>query len=407
VQSSSKEAIAMSLINESTGNPQITVVGGGIAGLVAAIACAEEGTKVRLVEAHERLGGRARSTDGPYKANLGPHAMYNDGAFWRWMREREILPAYRKARLSGVRLRLGGTLRRTPPLGTLPAILRLRGREAPMATDFRTWAASHTDEDTAALAASAAGVFTFHHDPGELSAAFVWPRMARLLLTVPSIVTYPVAGWSTLVAALEKRVHELGVIVDTGTRMEELPATPTILATELDQARELLGDDSLHWQSGRTVCMDLGVRYRRGDPTIVSDLDESGWIGRYSGANPTIAPEGEELIQAQMPIRPGESVDMAAMRLERFLDVSIEDWRGRETWRRRQVMDGRSGALDMPGSSWRDRPAVDRGDGVFLAGDMVAAEGMLAEVSWASAVEASRLALQALSTTRPQLRKVA
>ncbi len=276
-----------------------------------------------------------------------------------------------------------------------------------MATDFRTWAASHTDEDTAALAASAAGVFTFHHDPGELSAAFVWPRMARLLLTVPSIVTYPVAGWSTLVAALEKRVHELGVIVETATRMEELPATPTILATELDQARELLGDDSLRWQSGRTVCLDLGVRHRRGDPTIVSDLDESGWIGRYSGANPTIAPEGEELIQAQMPIRPGESVDMAAARLERFLDVSIEDWRGRETWRRRQVMDGRSGALDMPGSSWRDRPAVDRGDGVFLAGDMVAAEGMLAEVSWASAIEASRLALQALSTTRPQLRKVA
>ena len=397
----------MSPVNESTGNPQITVVGGGIAGLVAAIACAEEGTKVRLVEAHERLGGRARSSDGPYKANLGPHAMYNDGAFWRWMSERDILPAYRKARLSGVRLRLGGTLRRTPPLGTLPAILRLRGREAPVATDFRSWAASHTDDETAALAASAAGVFTFHHDPGELSAAFVWPRMVRLLLTVPSIVTYPVAGWSTLVAALEKRVYELGVMVETGTRMEELPATPTILATELDQARELLGDDSLRWHSGRTVCLDIGVRYRRGDPTIVSDLDESGWIGRYSGANPTIAPEGEELIQAQMPIRPGESADMAAMRLERFLDVSIEDWRERETWRRRQVMDGRSGALDMPGSSWRERPAIDRGDGVFLAGDMVAAEGMLAEVSWASAVEASRLALKALDATRPRLRKVA
>ena len=397
----------MSPVNESSASSQITVVGGGIAGLVAAIACAEEGAKVRLVEAHEQLGGRARSTDGPYKANLGPHAMYNDGAFWRWMRERDILPAYRKARLSGVRLRLGGTLRRTPPLGTLPAILRLRGREAPVATDFRTWAASHTDEDTAALAASAAGVFTFHHDPGELSAAFVWPRMVRLLLTVPSIVTYPVAGWTTLVAALEKRVHELGVIVDTGMRIDELPATPTILATELEQARELLGDDSLRWQSGRTVCLDVGVRYRRGDPTIVSDLDESGWIGRYSGANPTIAPEGEELIQAQMPIRPGESADMAAMRLERFLDVSIEDWRERETWRRRQVMDGRSGALDMPGSSWRERPAVDRGDGVFLAGDMVAAEGMLAEVSWASAVEAARLALKALDATRPRLRKVA
>ncbi len=107
----------MSPINDSAGKPQITIVGGGIAGLVAAIVCAEEGTKVRLVEAHERLGGRARSTDGPYKANLGPHAMYNDGAFWRWMRERDILPAYRNARLTGVRLRLGGALATHPTAG--------------------------------------------------------------------------------------------------------------------------------------------------------------------------------------------------------------------------------------------------------------------------------------------------
>ena len=34
---------------------EITVVGGGIAGLTAAIACAEGGAKVRLLEAHEAL----------------------------------------------------------------------------------------------------------------------------------------------------------------------------------------------------------------------------------------------------------------------------------------------------------------------------------------------------------------
>ncbi len=386
---------------------EITIVGAGIAGLVAAIACAEEGARVCLVEAHECVGGRGRSSDGPYKANLGPHAMYHDGPFWKWMRERDILPPHRSPRLTGVRLRLQGTLRRTPPLGSLPAVLRLRGREAPVNTDFRTWVASHTDEPTAAMLSSAAGVFTFHHDPGELSAAFVWPRMVRLLLTAPSIVRYPVGGWSSLIDSLERHVRKLDVTVQTGSRVDALPDTPVIVATELEQARELLGDDGLHWSSGRTVCLDLGLRYRRGDPTVVSDLDESGWIGRYSAANPTIAPEGEELIQAQMPIRPHESVEQAALRLERLLDVGVEDWRERETWRRRQVMDGRSGALDMPGMSWRERPAIDRGHGVFLAGDTVAAPGMLAEVSWASAVEAGRLALQAVGSARPRLREVA
>jgi hypothetical protein len=386
---------------------EITIVGAGIAGLVAAIACAAEGAAVRLLEAHDGVGGRGRSTDGPYKANLGPHAMYQDGAFWKWLGEHDVLPPHTSARLTGVRLRVDGAVRRTPPLRYMPALLRMRGREAPVGTDFRTWVASYVDDEGVRAVCSGAGVFTYHHDPGELSAAFVWPRMVRLLLTVPSIVRYPVAGWSTLVASLEKRVRELGVVVETGARVGKLPSAPVIVATELDEARELLGDETLRWNSGRTLCLDVGMRHRRGDPTIVIDLDECGWIGRYSGANPTIAPDGEELIQAHMPMRPGESADQAALRMERLLDVSVADWRARETWRRRQVMDGRSGALDMPGTTWRERPAIDRGDGVFLAGDMVAAEGLLGEVCWASAIEASRLALKAAGNVRPRLREVA
>jgi hypothetical protein len=385
---------------------RVTIIGGGIAGLTAAIACAEEGAAVTLLEAHAQLGGRARSTDGPYRANLGPHSMYV-GPFWQWMRDREILPANVRPRLSGARLRIDGTLRRTPPLAALPGVLRLRGRQAPVDVDFRSWASSHTDERTAALLSAACGVFTFHHDPGELSAAFTWSRAVRLLLTAPSGVRYPVGGWTTLVGSLERRVRELGVDVQTEARVEALPTTPVIVATELEQARALLGEEEIAWKSGRTVCVDLGLRHAHGDPAVVSDMDEAGWIGRYSTTNPSIAPDGEELIQAQMPIRPQESAEQAGLRLEKLLDVGLADWRGRETWRRRQVMDARSGALDMPGTTWRDRPAVDRGDGVFLAGDMVAADGLLAEVSWASALEASRLALQATQTMRPRLREVA
>jgi hypothetical protein len=390
---------------------EITVVGGGLAGLVSAISCAEEGASVHLLEAHDRLGGRARSTDGPYKANLGPHALYT-GPFWNWMKERSLLPAHVRPRLSGARVRLSGSVKLTPPLAAIPSVLRLRGRKAPVDVDFRTWAAGHTDQSTADMLSSAAGVYTFHHDPGELSAAFVWPRAVRLLLSVPISVRYPVGGWSALVETLEARVRELGVDVQTGTRVSTLPGgTPVILATELDHARELIGDEGLRWKSGNTVCLDLGLRRRRGDPAVVSDMDESGWIGRYSTTNPTIAPEGEELIQAQMPIRPGESVEQTMSRLERLLDASLEDWRSRETWRRRQVMDGRSGALDDPGTTWRDRPAVDRGDGIFLAGDMVAAPGLLCEVSWSSAIEASRRALAACGvagkSAPPHLREVA
>jgi hypothetical protein len=98
-----------------------------------------------------------------------------------------------------------------------------------------------------------------------------------------------------------------------------------------------------------------------------------------------------------MGLRPGESLDSGVARIEAMLDTAYLDWRGREVWRRRSVVDGQSGALDVPGVSWRDRPAIARGDGVFLVGDMVAAPGMLSEVAFTSALEASVLALRAYS----------
>lgn len=386
---------------------RVTVVGGGLAGLTAAITVAEGGAAVRLLEAHGELGGRARSMGGPYKANFGPHVIYKDGPLWDWLAERELLPAYSGPPLSGLRFRWQGELRRTPPLGTIPAVLRLRGREAPVDQDFRGWVASHSDERTAAMLSAAAGVYTFHHDPGELSAAFVWQHSVRVLLSPPPTARYLHGGWGPLIGNLEARARRLGVEIETGHAVEALPEAPLILATELGRAAELLGDDSLSWPAGRTVCIDLGFEHRRGDPFIVSDLDESGWIERFSAADASLAPEGEELVQAQMPIRPGESADQAGLRLERLLELAYPGLRERERWRRRQVMEGRTGPLDHPGLTWRDRPVVDRGEGVFLAGDMVAAPGLLSEVSWASGAEAGGLALAAAGAQRGELRRVA
>lgn len=386
---------------------QVTIVGGGLAGLTAAIACAEGGATVKLLEAHDSLGGRARTDEGDYKANFGPHVIYRDGPMWKWLAEHRLIPAHTGPPLSGIRLRLNGSIRRTPPIGVLPAVLRLRGRQAPVDVDFRSWASEHTDPQTAAMLSAAAGVYTFYHDPGELSAAFVWPRTLRTF-TLPPKARYLIGGWGVLVTALERRARELGVSIQTGSRVDAPPTgTPVILAVELEQARQLLGDESLEGKSGHTVCLDLGLRSHRGDPFVVSDLDEAGWIERYSAADRTLAPSGEELVQAQMPVRPQESAEQAATRLERLIDAAMPGWRERVSWRRRQVMKARTGALDLPGASWRERPAIDRGDGVYLAGDMVAAPGLLSEVSWESALQASRLALESLASGGRRLRKVA
>jgi phytoene dehydrogenase-like protein len=382
---------------------KITVVGGGLAGLTAAITCAEQGARVTLHEAHDELGGRARSTAGPYKANLGPHAILSSSPLWKWLGERGLLPRYARPRLSGVRFRWQDDIRRVPAVGATVAALRLRNRPAPVDVDFRTWVTEQVGEEAAEILARSMGILTYYHDPGELSAAFVWEPLVRGLLSAPPSARYPIGGWGTLVDAMHQRAQELGVEIRTGSRVERLPDPPVILATELDDARALTQDESLRWTSGHAVCLDLALTHRRGDPFVVVDLQESGWVERYSAADSTLAPDGEELIQAQMPVRPGESTDATGQRLERLLDASYPSWRERERWRRRQVMNGRTAALDFPGQTWRERPSIDRGDGVFLAGDMVAAPGCLSEIAWASAIEASRLAVSAAGAPVPRL----
>jgi hypothetical protein len=376
----------------------ITVVGGGLAGLVASIACAEAGAPVHLVEAHAQLGGRARSTPGDYKANYGPHVLYSDGPVWDFLAERDIVPPVAKPPLRGLRFRLDGELRRTPPVAFVRPFLD-RKVQAPVAEDFRAWATERWGDTSARVLSSAAGVFSFDADPGCLSAAFVWDRLVRVFTTMPPAARYVLGGWTTMVDVLEAHARRLGVVVETGTVVDRVPDPPVIVATDLAAARRLLDDATLRWEGARTALLDVGLRARRGDPFVVSDLDECGWIEDYSLPDPSLAPDGHRLLQAQMGLREDETLDDGVGRIEALLDVSYAGWRERETWRRRAVVDGRSGALDLPGTTWRHRPAIGRGQGVFLAGDMVAAPGTLAEVSVTSALEAARLAVSYAGST--------
>ncbi|MDQ0950698.1 phytoene dehydrogenase-like protein [Streptomyces phaeochromogenes] len=375
---------------------RITVVGGGFAGLTAAITAAEAGAKVTVYEAHHTLGGRARTTEGPYKTNEGPHALYKGGPHWTWLSQRGLigelapLPPLEAARL---RLRHKGALRRTPPFAMLK-LLRRTAERAPVDQDFKTWATNIAGEEGATAAAHYSAVALFHHNPGALSAAFVQERLRRAT-KLPPEAHYPRGGWASVIDRMAARAWNLGVRVETLARVNELPGDhgPVVVATSLDAARALLKDSSLAWTSGRTALIDLAVRTRRGDAFAVSDLDAPGWIERFTAQDRTLAPAGEQLLQGQIPIAPHESRADGIARAEELLDLAFPTWRDRVTYRREALANGRSGAVDLPGTSWRDRPRIDRGNGVYLAGDQVAAPGVLSEVSFNSALEAVSLAL--------------
>lgn len=379
---------------------ELTVVGGGLAGLIAAVEAAEAGAAVRLLEARRRLGGRATSTPGPFVANLGPHALYTGTALWDWLVARDLTGRAVMPRSPHVRFRWEGAIRRLPPRALLPA-LRLRGIDAPVDVDLRTWATDRWGPGTAAALGGVAGALTFDHDPGRLSAAFVVERIRRILLRPTVAARYVDGGWSALVGRVAAHARALGVEVelDAGIAAGDLAdlraAGPVVLAVEPGAARRLLGDDVAPAPPRRVALLDVGLARAR-DPYLVIDLDEAVFWTRPSAVLGGLAPEGADVIQLSGGMAPDETLEAAEARLEAVLDAAAPGWRARVEWRRRAAARESTGAVDLPGATWRDRPAIDRGDGLWLAGDWVAAPGHLAEVSCTSAVTAARAAVDSL-----------
>jgi phytoene dehydrogenase-like protein len=384
------------------------IIGGGLGGLLASIEAAEAGMAVTLHEAHQTLGGRARTSPSPHIAHEGPHVIYSDGPTWAWLRRRQLLgrtAAVPAAAMGGFVFRRAGQLSRWPGRGLVQALLTRR--QAPVDLSFVEWATALWGAESAAVAASASGVTTYHHDPGSLSARFVHERLRRAFSPPPK-ARYVVGGWSVLIARLAEVARSLGVRVETGHRVTDLPTDrPLIVATSLAAARVLLRDETLEQESGATALVDVAVRQDRRDAFVVSDLDHCGWLERFSAPDPGLAPHGESLIQAQVPIRPGDSTAEAIARVDALLALGVPGFADRTTWRRESLARARTGAVDLPGRTWRDRPAIDRGNQVFLVGDQVAAPGLLSEVTVNSALRAAALAAGTSpvagrpSTTRP------
>ncbi|MCG7608325.1 FAD-dependent oxidoreductase [Mycolicibacterium sp. (ex Dasyatis americana)] len=385
-------------------NTNLTVIGGGLAGLTAAIAAAESGAPVRLYEAHTTVGGRGRATPAPYVAHEGAHVFYADGPHYAWLKKRGFVsglgwPGARDA-VRLLQFRVDGRIRPLPPLRMLGAQTR-RWLKAPVDQDFHSWASDHWGEVSASRMANAISVVTYDANTGGLSAAFVWELFQRVLGPNVPAIRWVRGGWQTVIDRMAARARELGVVIETGSRVSDLPSDgPVIVATELAAARTLLRDDTLCWRSGHAALLDIAVTPRRGDRNLVFDLDEGGFHESYSMQDASTAPAGEALYQLQMPVRDTESHADAHRRLAGLADVALPDWRSRTTFERTAVAQGRTGALDLPGETWRDRPAIDRGDGVYLVGDMVAAPGMRGEISINSAVQAAAAAVHALESVK-------
>jgi phytoene dehydrogenase-like protein len=417
---------------------QVAIVGGGIAGLVAAAELARRGLQPRLFESAPELGGRARtrSVDG-FHLNQGPHALYLGGAFNRVLTNFGI-----KAPGGSPRLRDGLALwgdeihklplgraasSNAPPLSTSDAgclaetFARIgSGSYDGKGTPLRSFTATLPSAVQTVIEAFAR-LSTYAHAPDDMDCK---AALDQIRLSFGG-VTYVDGGWQTLIGGLAAAATDAGAVLQHGNPLVairrqrqswtiELAGGNTetfdsvILAVPPAVAREL-ASSSAHVAAAagstkplRAMCLDLGLTTVGSGAEFALGMDAPTYLSLHS-AVAALAPPGGGLLHLSRYLAPGEAPEAAHFdELEQMADRLQPGWRDRIAQRQRLV--GLQIVHDFPRwqSGGRRAPVlVPDAPGLFLAGDWVGDEGMLSDAAAASAGVAAREATAFLAGVRP------
>ena len=411
----------------------VVVIGGGIAGLVAAARIAQRGVAVTLVDKSAHVGGRAvtRRRAG-FLFNLGPHALYRRGRLQATLRELGVqthgapptsgglalyggkphaLPVGFRSLLGTSLLTLAGKLELARLLAVLPKLNAAAVREQTLAS----WLDSRlADRRARAVVEMFVRVTTFTNDGARQSAG---AAIEQLQLAFRGNVLYLDGGWQTIVDGLRDVVDRAGVRALVGAsatavdrngdaaiavRLADgtsIPAGAVVLAVPPAEVDRLAGVSSFADAVSpvRLATLDVGLRRLPNPKRLVAfGVDQPLYFSVHSAAA-RLAPGGGALIHASMYLAPGQEAGPdVERRLESLLDQLQAGWRD-VVVSKHYVPNLVVTHAELLASTPRPAPRVDGWSNVFVAGDWVGAHGQLSDAAAASGEEAAELALSAAS----------
>jgi phytoene dehydrogenase-like protein len=417
------------------------VVGGGLAGLIAAAKLAQAGRRVILLEQSKQPGGRAATNStGGVHFNLGPRALYCHGHAFRVLRELQVpfsgrfpspgvsLCYYQgrehrlPATLSDLLLtkllsprdkwRLANLLRRLPHLNTTPFAR----------TSVKLWV--HAHYGAGPLAEFLMSFFRLTSYVADMDHYSAGAALDQLKIGLSGNVWYIDGGWQSLIDGLRQVATKHGVEVRPGVHVssirsqngevvvglphdQAIRSEVAVLTIAAQKACELLALPDSHalarWvetaRPVRAACLDLALaKLPRPKHRFALGIDEPYYFSVHSAAA-KLAPEGVAVVHVMKYLMRSEPAEHVEQELVQFVDRVQPGWS--EHILRRRFLPSMLVAPDLPQASaggLAGRPAVDAAlaeiPGVFLAGDWVGERGQLADAAAASAVEAAQRALQ-------------
>jgi phytoene dehydrogenase-like protein len=418
----------------------VAVVGGGLGGLAAATYAARCGRSVVVCEKASILGGRAATTHaGQFRFNLGPHALYAGSHGMAVLRELNVpftgsppSPSGGFAIARGAKHALPGgflSLLSTGLFGVGPKLetARLLGgfaRIDPRPLHRMTmsdWLASHIRHgEVRQLVAALVRLASYSDDPDRLSAG---TGLAQLQCALKGNVLYLDGGWETLVNGLRAVAEAAGVRLRTGGRAvaiertvtswrvgladsTSIDATAVIVAAGPETAAALVPPavraEVQPWSSGaipvRAACLDLALaKLPQPRATFALGIDRPHYFSVHSAAA-TLGPPGNAVIQAAKYLGPaGGDAKADELELEGLMDLVQPGWRSLVIERR--FLPDMLVANALPtaacgGTLGRPGPAVPNTDDLYVVGDWVGPDGLLADATLASAKRAAAMLLE-------------
>lgn len=425
----------------------VAVVGGGVAGLIAAHDSSRMGLETVLFEAAPAFGGRSRTKlQKGFHFNLGPHAIYTNGQFCRTLNSLELEASLHRLRLTSAIAVWNGEHH---PLAVSPEIVQ-------RATPFDDLDRSQL---TKALDEVGQGAYDYAGKPLTAFTRGFRPRVASMIESLVRVATYVHApdlidgkaaldqlrvafggvnyvdcGWGEIVAALAASATVAGAKLRTrssitkvarsasgwvlsGPGLEDQRASSVILAVAPQVAGTLVKESPTlatavqNAKPAKVMCLDLGLsRLPNPDATFALEIDQPTYFSVHSTIA-RLAPREGAMVHVARYLGPAEAPSSVHFgELERLTDSLQPGWRDVEVHRQRLV--GMVVAHDFPRFDTRGQRSpvtVHDAPGLFLAGDWVGAEGMLADAAAASARAAARATaeyIQRTIPTAPQSRSV-
>jgi phytoene dehydrogenase-like protein len=381
-------------------NQDYIVVGGGLAGLSAAIALAEKKHRVCIYERSSALGGRAiTQLKQGFAMNFGVHALYIDGPADRTFRQWGI-------RFSGNRpdfSSLAYFVRNGQRLPFLEALAKEGISKLIMSTDvdrtrghFEDWLLENClSEHAAQLMRTMLRLTTYCVEPKCIAAD---AAIRQMQLAFSKGALYLDGGWGTLVSGLMEKAASLGVQFETTAPVKQIEGCSVkladgrcvsgagiIIAVSRDAIDQLTTSRLPASMSARLAVLDLGLR-RIPDTSVAFALgvDLPFYFSVHS-IWASLAPPGAALVHIAKYLNPQDSATRDE--LEQFADSVIPGWRAESQIARfLPNMVGNGGIPTLAG-----RPDVDalKMERVAICGDWVGPEAMLVDASVGSALRAA------------------